>query len=34
MNMRAVKLEVAANEGGAVTLNMPPPGGYAAPPGW
>ena len=34
MNQRAIKLEVAANAAGAVTLNMPPPGGAVAPPGW
>jgi hypothetical protein len=34
MNQRGIKLVVAKNENGVVTLIMPPPGGLIAQPGW
>ncbi|GBF91347.1 hypothetical protein Rsub_04087, partial [Raphidocelis subcapitata] len=34
MNMRSIRLEVAANAPGEMTVVLPPPGGRVAPPGW
>ncbi|KIZ02370.1 hypothetical protein MNEG_5589 [Monoraphidium neglectum] len=34
MNQRGIKLAVAKNENGEITLTMPPPGGNVAQPGW
>jgi hypothetical protein len=34
MNQRLIILEVTSNEGGKMTVKLPPPGGLVAPPGY